>query len=145
MKAQLAQLDEIKRDREVLEGEIKAVTFDMTTKFLTALAQDGAINEEALSAAELDTRYSAYTQRVQQNLRSQEEILAHVQVCTLAGIWVKLVSLYTCGIHGWATEHFLANCRLLVCSFLLVYLRHLTRSLQLSNSLMPRLITEKRC
>lgn len=84
LKAQLVQLDEIKRDREVLEGEIKAVTFDMTTKFLTALAQDGAINEESLSAAELDTRYSAYTQRVQQNLRSQEEILAQVQVCMLA-------------------------------------------------------------
>ncbi|MCI4392065.1 hypothetical protein PGIGA_G00141810 [Pangasianodon gigas] len=79
LKAQLVQLDEIKRDREALEGEIKAVTFDMTTKFLTALAQDGAINEEALSAAELDTRYGTYTQRVQQNLRSQEDILAQVQ------------------------------------------------------------------
>ncbi|KAK2836488.1 hypothetical protein Q7C36_014357 [Tachysurus vachellii] len=79
LKAQLVQLDEIKRDREVLEGEIKAVTFDMTTKFLTALVQDGAINEEALSTGELDTRYGAYTQRVQQNLRSQEEILAQVQ------------------------------------------------------------------
>ncbi|XP_060798892.1 programmed cell death 6-interacting protein isoform X2 [Neoarius graeffei] len=79
LKAQLAQLDEIKREREVLEGEIKAVTFDMTTKFLTALAQDGAINEEALSTGELDSRYGAYTQRVQQNLRSQEDILAQVQ------------------------------------------------------------------
>lgn len=78
------QLDEIKKDREVLEGEIKAVTFDMTTKFLTALAQDGAINEEALSTGELDTRYGTYTQRVQQSLRSQEEILAQVQVCILS-------------------------------------------------------------
>lgn len=84
LKAQLAQLDEIKREREVLEGEIKAVTFDMTTKFLTALAQDGAINEEALSTGELDNRYGAYTQRVQQNLRSQEDILAQVQVWILA-------------------------------------------------------------
>ncbi|KAF4073933.1 hypothetical protein AMELA_G00248970 [Ameiurus melas] len=79
LKAQLVHLDEIKRDREVLEGEIKSVTFDMMSKFLTALAQDGAINEEALSTAELDTRYGTYTQRVQQNLRSQEEILAQVQ------------------------------------------------------------------
>ncbi|KAI5621539.1 programmed cell death 6-interacting protein isoform X1, partial [Silurus asotus] len=79
LKAQLAQLDEIKQDREVLEGEIKSVTFDMTTKFLTALAQDGAINEEALTSRELDTRYGTYTQRVQQNLRSQEDILAQVQ------------------------------------------------------------------
>ncbi|TSK31382.1 Programmed cell death 6-interacting protein [Bagarius yarrelli] len=79
LKAQLAQLDEIKRDRDALEGEIKGVTFDMTTKFLTALAQDGAINEEALSTGELDNRYGAYTQRVQQNLRSQEDILALIQ------------------------------------------------------------------
>ncbi|XP_066530774.1 programmed cell death 6-interacting protein isoform X1 [Hoplias malabaricus] len=79
LKAQLAQLDEIKQDREVLEGEIKSVTFDMTAKFLTALAQDGAINEEALSSSELDTRYGAYTQRVQQNLRAQEDLLAQVQ------------------------------------------------------------------
>lgn len=79
LKAQLAQLDEIKRDRDALEGEIKAVSFDMTTKFLTALAQDGAINEEALSTGELDNRYGAYTQRVQQNLRAQEDVLALIQ------------------------------------------------------------------
>ncbi|XP_072532317.1 programmed cell death 6-interacting protein isoform X1 [Salminus brasiliensis] len=79
LKAQLAQLDEIKREREVLEGEIKSVTFDMTAKFLTALAQDGAINEEVLSAAELDSRYGSHTQRVQQNLRAQEDLLGQVQ------------------------------------------------------------------
>uniref|UniRef100_A0A8B9RI23 Programmed cell death 6 interacting protein n=1 Tax=Astyanax mexicanus TaxID=7994 RepID=A0A8B9RI23_ASTMX len=79
LKAQLGQLDAIKREREVLEGEIKSVTFDMTAKFLTALAQDGAINEEALSAAELDSRYGSHTQRVQQNLRAQEDLLGQVQ------------------------------------------------------------------
>ncbi|XP_076865047.1 programmed cell death 6-interacting protein isoform X2 [Brachyhypopomus gauderio] len=79
LKAQLHQLDEVKKEREVLEGEIKAVTFDMTTKFLTALAQDGAINEEAISTTELDARYGAQTQRVQQNLRAQEDLLAQVQ------------------------------------------------------------------
>ncbi|XP_062869611.1 programmed cell death 6-interacting protein [Trichomycterus rosablanca] len=79
LKAQLTQLDEIKRERELLEGEIKSVTFDMTSKFLTALAQDGAINEEGLSTAELDTHYGAQTQRVQQNLRAQEDLLAKVQ------------------------------------------------------------------
>uniref|UniRef100_A0AAY5F0Q4 BRO1 domain-containing protein n=1 Tax=Electrophorus electricus TaxID=8005 RepID=A0AAY5F0Q4_ELEEL len=79
LKAQLQQLDEVKRNREVLEEEIKAVTFDMTTKFLTALAQDGAINEEALSTTELDTRYGAHTQRVKQNLCAQDDLLAQVQ------------------------------------------------------------------
>uniref|UniRef100_A0A673LSA6 Programmed cell death 6-interacting protein n=1 Tax=Sinocyclocheilus rhinocerous TaxID=307959 RepID=A0A673LSA6_9TELE len=80
LRAQLAQLDEVKREREILEGEVKSVTFDMTTKFLTALAQDGAINEEALTASELETRYGSHTQRVQQNLRRQEELLSQIQV-----------------------------------------------------------------
>uniref|UniRef100_A0A8C1F3Y2 Programmed cell death 6-interacting protein n=1 Tax=Cyprinus carpio carpio TaxID=630221 RepID=A0A8C1F3Y2_CYPCA len=80
LRAQLAQLDEVKREREVLEGEVKSVTFDMTAKFLTALAQDGAINEEALTTSELDSRYGSHTQRVQQNLRRQEELLSQIQV-----------------------------------------------------------------
>ena len=80
LRSQLAQLDEIKKERETLEGEIKAVTFDMTTTFLTALAQDGAINEEHLSVPQLDQLYGTYNQRVQASLRSQEELLGQVQV-----------------------------------------------------------------
>uniref|UniRef100_UPI0037E814AC programmed cell death 6-interacting protein isoform X2 n=1 Tax=Semicossyphus pulcher TaxID=241346 RepID=UPI0037E814AC len=79
LRAQLAQLEEIKTDRETMEGEIKAVTFDMSTAFLTALAQDGAINEEQLSVPQLDQLYGAYNQRVQASLRSQEELLGQVQ------------------------------------------------------------------
>lgn len=64
-----------------MEGEIKAVTFDMSVTFLTALAHDGGINEEQLSVAQLDQLYGAYNQRVQASLRSQEELLGQVQVC----------------------------------------------------------------
>uniref|UniRef100_A0A8C4EK84 Programmed cell death 6 interacting protein n=1 Tax=Dicentrarchus labrax TaxID=13489 RepID=A0A8C4EK84_DICLA len=79
LRSQLAQLDEIKKERETLEGEIKAVTFDMSITFLTALAQDGAINEEQLSGSQLDQLYGAYNQRVQASLRTQEELLGQVQ------------------------------------------------------------------
>uniref|UniRef100_A0A3B4X9J4 Programmed cell death 6 interacting protein n=1 Tax=Seriola lalandi dorsalis TaxID=1841481 RepID=A0A3B4X9J4_SERLL len=79
LRSQLAQLDEMKKERETLEGEIKAVTFDMSTAFLTALAQDGAINEEQLSLSQLDQLYGAYNQRVQATLRTQEELLGQVQ------------------------------------------------------------------
>lgn len=82
LRSLLAQLDEIKKERETLEGEIKAVTFDMSTTFLTALAQDGAINEEQLSLVQLDQLYSSYNQRVQASLRTQEELLGKVQVTT---------------------------------------------------------------
>ncbi|KAG7253594.1 hypothetical protein CRUP_013312, partial [Coryphaenoides rupestris] len=75
----LAQLDEVKRERETLEAEIKAVTFDMNGRFLMALAQDGAINEEVLSLDQLDQQYGQYNQRVQTTLRRQEELLSQVQ------------------------------------------------------------------
>ncbi|XP_038580558.1 programmed cell death 6-interacting protein isoform X2 [Micropterus salmoides] len=79
LRSQLAQLDELKKERETMEGEIKGVTFDMSTAFLTALAQDGAINEEQLSLSQLDQLYGAYNQRVQASLRTQEELLGKVQ------------------------------------------------------------------
>ncbi|XP_072227210.1 programmed cell death 6-interacting protein isoform X2 [Leuresthes tenuis] len=79
LRSQLAQLEEVKKERETLEGEIKAVTFDMSASFLTALAQDGAISEEQLSLSQLDKLYSSYNQRVQASLRTQEELLGQVQ------------------------------------------------------------------
>nr|XP_020462568.1 programmed cell death 6-interacting protein isoform X2 [Monopterus albus] len=79
LRSQLAKLDTMKKERETMEGEIKAVTFDMSTTFLTALAQAGAINEEQLSLSQLDQLYGAYNQRVQASLRTQEELLGQVQ------------------------------------------------------------------
>ncbi|XP_037549272.1 programmed cell death 6-interacting protein isoform X2 [Nematolebias whitei] len=79
LRSLLAQLDEVKKEREVLEGEIKAVTFDMSTTFLKALAQDGAINEEQLSMSQLDQLYGSYNQKVQASLSMQEELLGQVQ------------------------------------------------------------------
>ncbi|XP_050564838.1 programmed cell death 6-interacting protein isoform X1 [Cygnus atratus] len=75
----LAGLDEVKKEREQLEDDMKAVNFDMTSKFLAALAQDGAINEEAISVTELDRVYGSYTQKVQESLKKQEELLKNIQ------------------------------------------------------------------
>ncbi|XP_030300939.1 programmed cell death 6-interacting protein isoform X1 [Calypte anna] len=75
----LARLDEIKKEREQLENDLKSVNFDMTSKFLTALVQDGAINEEAISVTELDRIYGSYTQKVQESLKKQEELLKDIQ------------------------------------------------------------------
>uniref|UniRef100_A0A3B3TXK8 Programmed cell death 6-interacting protein n=1 Tax=Poecilia latipinna TaxID=48699 RepID=A0A3B3TXK8_9TELE len=79
LRSLLAQLDEVKKERETLEGEIKAVTFDMSTTFLKALAQDGAINEEQLSLSQLDQSYGSYNQKVSASLSKQEELLGQVQ------------------------------------------------------------------
>ncbi|XP_032436754.1 programmed cell death 6-interacting protein isoform X2 [Xiphophorus hellerii] len=79
LRSLLAQLDEVKKERETLEGEIKAVTFDMSTAFLKALAQDGAINEEQLSLSQLDQSYGSYNHKVSASLSKQEELLGQVQ------------------------------------------------------------------
>uniref|UniRef100_A0AAY4CQU6 Programmed cell death 6-interacting protein n=1 Tax=Denticeps clupeoides TaxID=299321 RepID=A0AAY4CQU6_9TELE len=84
LRALLAQLDEMKREREALEMEIKAVTFDLTASFLTALAQDGIINDEAMISGAIDSHYGASSERVQQSLRTQEELLSKVQVSSTA-------------------------------------------------------------
>ncbi|NXR20856.1 PDC6I protein, partial [Cinclus mexicanus] len=75
----LANLDEVKKEREQLENDLKSVNFDMTSKFLTALAQDGAINEESISVTELDRIYGSYTQKVQESIKKQEELLKNIQ------------------------------------------------------------------
>lgn len=80
LKTLLAQLDEVKKEREALEKELKSISFDMTSKFLTALAQDGVINEEAISVSELDRIYGSHTQNVQANLKKQEELLNNIRV-----------------------------------------------------------------
>ncbi|XP_066206673.1 programmed cell death 6-interacting protein isoform X2 [Saccopteryx leptura] len=80
LKSLLTNLDEVKKEREGLESDLKSVNFDMTSKFLTALAQDGMINEEALSVTELDRIYGSLTTKVQENLKKQEGLLKSIQV-----------------------------------------------------------------
>ncbi|XP_039192850.1 programmed cell death 6-interacting protein isoform X2 [Crotalus tigris] len=79
LKSLLASLDEVKKQREQLENDLKSVNFDMTSKFLTALAQDGALNEEAISVTELDNLYGGLTHKVQETLKKQEELLNSIQ------------------------------------------------------------------
>ncbi|XP_040820444.1 programmed cell death 6-interacting protein isoform X2 [Ochotona curzoniae] len=80
LKSLLTNLDGVKKEREGLENDLKAVNFDMTSKFLTALAQDGVINEEALSVTELDRVYGGLTSKVQESLKKQEGLLKSIQV-----------------------------------------------------------------
>lgn len=47
---------------------------------MTALAQDGMINEEALSVTELDRIYGGLTTKVQESLKKQEGLLKNIQV-----------------------------------------------------------------
>ncbi|XP_036188829.1 programmed cell death 6-interacting protein isoform X1 [Myotis myotis] len=80
LKSLLTNLDEVKKERESLENDLKSMNFDMTSRFLTALAQDGVINEEALSVTELDRIYGGLTTKVQESLKKQEGLLKNIQV-----------------------------------------------------------------
>ena len=50
------------------------------TQFLSALAADGVINEEAISNQNLDYVYGPLIQQVGDSLRRQEGILNNIQV-----------------------------------------------------------------
>lgn len=52
----------------------------MSVKFLTALAQDGAIYEEGLSVEELDRVYGPLKDSVSKTVRRQDEITEQIQV-----------------------------------------------------------------
>lgn len=80
LRTQLNELDRLKREREAWESEIKGVNFDMRAKFLLALAQSGAINEEQLSSSQLEEMYAKYNVYIRENLDSQERVLGDVQV-----------------------------------------------------------------
>jgi len=55
------------------------MTFDLKTQFLTALAQDGAINEPALSMELLGHAFAQYDPAVKESLARQEELVAAIQ------------------------------------------------------------------
>lgn len=82
-KANLKQLmrdvESLKSQRETLEASIKNLTFDLKTPFLSALAQDGAINEPAISVELLGKAFTPLEQQVKDSLESQEGLVAAIQ------------------------------------------------------------------
>ncbi|XP_022084899.1 programmed cell death 6-interacting protein-like isoform X2 [Acanthaster planci] len=75
----MKQVEAIKTEREVNEAEIKNTKSDMSQKFLSALAADGAINEEDISNQELDRIFSPLIKQVQDSIHRQEILLNNVQ------------------------------------------------------------------
>ncbi|CAG2210948.1 ALIX [Mytilus edulis] len=69
----------IKAEREVIETEIKDVTFDMSSKFFSAMASDGLIDEESLSVGELDRMYGPLREQVNDSIQRQEMLMGRVQ------------------------------------------------------------------
>jgi len=72
-------VETIKAERDVTESQLKEAPCDMSSKFMTALSQDGAINEEQLSEEHLDRVYGQLRQQVTDSIRRQETLLEQIQ------------------------------------------------------------------
>ncbi|XP_059478622.1 programmed cell death 6-interacting protein [Neocloeon triangulifer] len=75
----MENVEAIKAERDVIESELNSPTSDMHDKFLSALAQDGAINEANLSVEALGRTYGSLSKQVQESLQRQEALIAEIQ------------------------------------------------------------------
>lgn len=57
---------------------------DAAGKFLSALMQDGTMNEAALCSQQLDRSYGPLREQVAQSLKRQDTVLRQLKVATLA-------------------------------------------------------------
>jgi programmed cell death 6-interacting protein len=79
LKRLMLEVEQLKRERETLESSLKNVAFDMKTPFLKALAQDGAINEPAMSVELLGKALGSLDGQVKANLEKQEVLIVSIQ------------------------------------------------------------------
>ncbi|XP_019630118.1 PREDICTED: programmed cell death 6-interacting protein-like isoform X3 [Branchiostoma belcheri] len=75
----MEEVETIKAERDVIESEIKEAKSDISSKFLTALAQDGVVNEESLSVGELDRMFGPLQQQVTESVGRQESLMGKIQ------------------------------------------------------------------
>lgn len=76
----MASVEALKNEREVIESELKNVTFnDMKSKFMNALVRDGAINELALTTEALGEVYGPLQKQIRESKERQERLIADIQ------------------------------------------------------------------
>ncbi|XKL66493.1 hypothetical protein PGB90_009913 [Kerria lacca] len=80
LKRLMEEVETIKAERDTIESELKSVTVDMKATFLSALAQDGAINEAELSNENLHKTYGALQEQVKESIGKQETLLRNIQI-----------------------------------------------------------------
>lgn len=69
----------IKAERDTIESDLKSATVDMKQEFLSALAQDGAINEPALSVPGIGKALEPLRQAALESLTQQEVVIREIQ------------------------------------------------------------------
>ncbi|XP_021712128.1 programmed cell death 6-interacting protein-like [Aedes aegypti] len=72
-------VETIKAERDVIESELRSATVNLKEQFLSALAADGAINEPAISLAEIGKTIAPLQNQVQDNLSRQETLIQDIK------------------------------------------------------------------
>nr|ABG82044.1 ALG-2 interacting protein x [Penaeus monodon] len=79
LKKLMEDVETLKAERDAIECELKSATVDMKNVFLNALAQDGAINEQGMSAESLGRVFGPLQKQVKESIERQEELVKNIQ------------------------------------------------------------------
>ena len=73
-------VDKMKKEREDLEKEFNSATVDMQSKFLQALAAEGALDAGRIADENLGELFSGLKSQVEGIIENQDEVLEEIKV-----------------------------------------------------------------
>jgi len=76
------QAETLKAERDVIESELRNSNASLSSRFMAALADSGAINAEDLTDEELINLYGELTGQINESSDRQESLLANLQRCS---------------------------------------------------------------
>lgn len=79
LKQLMEQVETIKAERDAIESDLKSATVNMKDQFLSALAQDGAINEPAMSVSHIGKVLGSLQQQVSESISRQQSLIHEIQ------------------------------------------------------------------
>ncbi|XP_015515256.1 programmed cell death 6-interacting protein [Neodiprion virginianus] len=75
----MEDVETLKAERDAIESELKSAATDMKSVFLSALSQDGAIDEPNMSVEHIGQVYGPLQKQVRDSLARQESLVADIQ------------------------------------------------------------------
>ncbi|XP_066953002.1 programmed cell death 6-interacting protein [Macrobrachium rosenbergii] len=79
LKQLMEDVETLQAERDAIECELKSATVDMKEVFLSALAQEGAINEAAISTESLGRVFGPLQKQVKESVERQESLVGSIQ------------------------------------------------------------------
>lgn len=76
----MAQVEELKKEREQLEKDFNSATVDMQSKFLQALGAEGTLDAQRISDDNLKETFGELKGRVEETAKNQEALMEEITV-----------------------------------------------------------------